>query len=188
MATTIKYHYRFNIERKFHELSNVNFIHAVGAEKLDKKFGGLNWITPNTVTAEQVKEMNYIIKVKEYLEQEPDIKMLITNYSFFSILLNKNVGSYTRWFPGDNSAFPKKGNNYEEEYKNFISKILNKKKIESIYILPDVSETYFTDYIDPNCYDKKLNNLKIIKFKINYQCSELFLWKKNKKIYKYLAL
>ena len=179
LATTIKYHYRFNIERKFHELSNVNFINAVGAEKLDKKFGGLNWITPNTATAGQVKdEMNYIIKVKEYLEQESDIKMLITNYSFFSILLNKNVGSYTRWFPGDNSAFPKQGNNYEEEYKNFISEILNKKKIESIYILPDVSETYFTDYIDPNCYDKKLNNLKIIKFKINYQCSELFLWKK----------
>ena len=92
-------------------------------------------ITPNTVNEQVKEEMNYIIKVKEYLEQEPDIKMLITNYSFFSILLNKNVGSYTRWFPGDNSAFPKKGNNYEEEYKNFISKILNKKKIESIYIL-----------------------------------------------------
>ena len=78
----------------------------------------------------------------------------------------------------DNSAFPKKGNDYEEEYKNFIFKVLNKKKIESIYILPDVSETYFTDYIDSNCYDKKLTNIKVIKLKINNQCSDLFLWKK----------
>ena len=179
LLTTIKYHHRFNIERKFHELNSINFVDATKAEKLNKKFGGLKWITPNTNTAEQaIEEINYLMKVKEYLEQESDRKILITNYSFFSILLDKNVGSFTRWFPRDNSAFPKKGNEYEEEYKNFIFKMLNAKKIESIYILPDVSETYFTDYIDSNCYDKILTSLKIIKFKINYQCTELFLWKK----------
>ena len=48
MVITIKYHYRFNIERKFHELQNIQISQAVNSNKLSKKFEGLKWITPNS--------------------------------------------------------------------------------------------------------------------------------------------
>ena len=44
--STIKYHLRFNEERKFHELTNVNFEQSISAHRIHKKLTGLKWITP----------------------------------------------------------------------------------------------------------------------------------------------
>ena len=40
-----KYHFRYNEQKKFMELENVNFQLAVDAGKINKMFSGLNWIT-----------------------------------------------------------------------------------------------------------------------------------------------
>ena len=40
-----KYHLRFNEERKFNELENVDLSIAVDAQIIDKKLKGLKWIT-----------------------------------------------------------------------------------------------------------------------------------------------
>ena len=45
-SLTIKYHLRFNEDRKFHELQNVNFTKAIPANLIDKKLSGLKWVTP----------------------------------------------------------------------------------------------------------------------------------------------
>ena len=42
----MKYHLRYNIERKFHELNNINFSKSVKGQTINKKLTGLNWITP----------------------------------------------------------------------------------------------------------------------------------------------
>ena len=44
--STTKYHYRFNLERKFMDLENVNLEKAVSASILSPKFKNLKWITP----------------------------------------------------------------------------------------------------------------------------------------------
>ena len=44
--STIKYHVRFNENRKFHELSHVDFSSSIDASAIDKKLSGLNWISP----------------------------------------------------------------------------------------------------------------------------------------------
>ena len=176
--TTFKYHYRFNIDRKFHELNNVDFANTVNPIKLSNKFSGLKWITPNVkskVEAEQ--EIRYLIYVKKILKNDKENKIFISNYSFFSIIIEQNISSYSRWFPGDNSAFPKSGDKYFYEFKKFIIKTLNKRKIKNIYILKDVEENYLTDYLDIKCFDKKIYEPMIIKFEINNKCPELFLWK-----------
>ena len=46
LFSTIKYHIRFNENKKFMELSNVDFDLSINASSLDKRFNGLNWITP----------------------------------------------------------------------------------------------------------------------------------------------
>ena len=180
LVITIKYHYRFNIERKFHELQNIPISQAVNSNKLNEKFEGLKWITPNSKNKEDsILEIKLINNFKDILKQDQEEKIVLTNYSFFSVISNQNIGGFSRWYPGDNSAFPNKGNLYFKDYKDLIIKILEKRNIKSIYILPDINENNLINYIDPKCFDRQRIEFEIIKYVINNKCNELFLWKKN---------
>ena len=55
---------------------------------------------------------NFAESFKKILRLDKSKKIVLTNYSFFSVLTEENVSGYSRWYPGDNSAFPKKGNKY----------------------------------------------------------------------------
>ncbi len=44
---TVKYHLRFNENRKFHELTKTELLDAVNAEKIHKTLKGLNWKNPH---------------------------------------------------------------------------------------------------------------------------------------------
>ena len=70
-------------------------------------------------------------------------------------MLNENVSSYSRWFPGDNSAFPIRESIFFNKFSDFISSTLIYRNIDSIYLLPDVDERNLTDYINQNCLIKK---------------------------------
>ena len=172
-GTTIKYHQRFNLERKFHELNKVNFSNSISAEKISKKFKGLNWITPRIY---RNYNMNYEIKLlnvfNKILIEEKTNKIVITNYSFFSTITDQNVSGFSRWYPGDNSAFPIYGNEFYDDYKEFIIKLLLKKKINTIYILPDVSEKNLTNYISQKCFYKSELRMGILKYDIKNECVE----------------
>ncbi len=168
---TLKYHYRYNVERKFHEFNNTNFNQSISATLLSKKFKGLQWITPEVISIDQNNDNIYFLNnVKKILKNDKKNKIVITNYSFFSVLLNENVSAYSRWFPGDNSAFPRKGNIYFNDYKKFIDKILKNKNIENIYVLPDVSENQLLDYIEISCFSRNDIQFNIVKFSFKDKC------------------
>ena len=59
--------------------------------------------------------------------------MFISNYQFFSAIIKKSLNSPNRWF-GTSVARPSKNNPYYRDYLVFNSNILEKKKIEVIYI------------------------------------------------------
>ena len=178
IGVTLKYHYRFNIDRKFHELNNVDFSKAQSAKSISNKFNGLKWITPNSKNVEQINsELILINNFKNILNADPENKIFLSNYSFFSVLSDENISGFSRWYPGDNSAFPLKGSKYFQNYKDLIYSTLNKKKINSIYILPDVKENNLLDYVDSKCFNKYELKLKIIKYEINSECLDLFRWK-----------
>ena len=80
--------------------------------------------------------------------------MLFTNYSFFSVLLKETVNSPTRWFPGNDSAFPGKDSNLYSVYKNFLLKQIHDKNISNIYVINDVSEKNLINYLPIECVDK----------------------------------
>ena len=175
---TIKYHQRFNIERKFHELNNVDFSKSIKAEKISKKFKGLNWITPKIY---RNYNMNYEIKLLSYfkkvLKEDTTKKIVITNYSFFSTISNQNMSSFSRWYPGDNSAFPIYGNEFYNDYRKFIIKFLFKKKINTIYILPDVTEQKLTNYVSQKCFNKIELKMRILKYEKKKKCTEFSIYK-----------
>ncbi len=173
VSITIKYHFRFNVDRKFHELDNINFSNTVRGETIHEKLKGLNWAVP--IKHRKIRtnlDINFLKNFFDLLQSDKSRKMIITNYSFFSVLSDQNVSSYSRWYPGDSSAFPKKGDKYYENYKKFIITSIKLRETETIYVLPDVSETNVINYIDANCYKKEEINNKIMKFKINRKCEE----------------
>ena len=77
--------------------------------------------------------MNYEVQLinyfKKILNEDKTNKIVITNYSFFSIISNQNVSGFSRWYPGDNSAFPIYGNKFYDDYKKLIIKLVLKKKL-----------------------------------------------------------
>ena len=174
LLLTLKYHVRFNYEKKFHELNNVNFNNSIDGEILNKKFKGLNWITPGKKNQKEVVvEIKIIKEILDILKNDKQNKMLFTNYSFFSVLLEEKMNSPTRWFPGDDSAFPTKGSNFYNNYKNFLLNQIRIKEITNIYVISDVHEENLLDYLSLKCFNKKKINNNLLKFEINRNCKDL---------------
>ena len=175
LFTTFKYHLRYNLEKKFHELDRVSFENTVKGEVIDKKFKGLNWITPGKKTQEEVEaEIKSIKEIYEILKNDNQKKMLFTNYSFFSVLLEDSVNSTSRWFPGDDSAFPIKESKFYNNYKNFLLNLIKSKKIIHFYVISDINEKNLLDYLPLECLDKVKVHNDLLKFKINDKCQYLY--------------
>jgi len=175
VITTFKYHVRFNLEKKFHELKNVNFTHSIDGSFLNKKFKGLNWITPGQKKQKDViEEIESIKEIFKILKEDKQKKMLITNYSIFSILAGESMNTVTRWFPGDDSAFPTEESKFYNKYKNFLLRQIKYKKIINIYVISDVSEKNLLDYVPLECFDRLKINEQLVKFKTNNRCKDLY--------------
>ena len=176
LLATFKYHERYNEDRKFHELNYVDFNLSTDATKIDDKLFGLKWITP-----EFKENPNYEIflinEAKVYLKNDKRKKMLMTNYSFFSIILNEKLYNPVRWYAPDGTTHPLKGNKYFNSYKNLLVQLIKKNKIDVIYIVNseknlNITDNSIYDYISEECFEKK----KITKLLISYElksCEEI---------------
>ncbi len=171
LSLTIKYHLRFNEDRKFHELQNVDFTKAVPANLIDKKLNGLKWITPVKPNNPQL-EVNQIKNSLDSIRNINSNYMVITNYSFYSSILDKNTNSPSRWFIPNGGAYPvNKNNQFFEEYRNILLGIVKRKKIESIIIVKPVDVTEITRYLNPECLiENKLDEITL-ELKIKKDCN-----------------
>ena len=172
LFVTLKYHLRFNEDRKFHDLSNSNFDLAINAEVIDKKLKGIKWITPGQFNNEPNKEIQFIKSTKDYLKKDERNYMVITNYSFFSSILEKKTYSPTRWHTGDGTDFPRLKNKYFQNYKNMIKNSIKDNQIEVIYIIYPIKTSSILNYINKNCFDIRNINEFLISLKIK-KCNEL---------------
>ena len=163
---TAKYHLRFNEERKFMDLQDVDFNKSVKASILDAKLANLRWITTN-YKDNPIEEINYLKEAINLLKKDKEIKMVITHYQFFSLLLNDNFYIPNRWYYLNNT-FPGKTNIYYNSYKNFLINKIKKEQIDIIYIIMEDPETFFNKiflkYFKDSCrYTKKSNLVVAIK-------------------------
>ena len=172
-VTTIKYFERFNLERKFHELQNANFKYSLDAKDIDNIFYGLKWITPKIKSLEEnKKEITRIQSIKVSLISDDRKKMIITNLSFFSILMKKSSNSPNRWFPMDGTGFPVLQSKFYKTYKNFFINIIMSKNIEVIYLLNDVDKKILFNYLEKNCLVESNSNVNFTIFLINPDCRD----------------
>ena len=171
LFSTFKYHFRFNEERKFHELKNVNLQLAIDGKEINKKLSGLKWITPQFKNNPE-EEINLINNIKFFLKKDKRNKMLITNYPFFSIILNQKLFSPSRVYTGDGTTHPLKGNAYEIKYQKLMNNIIKKNNITVIYVTNIKNENINFHYIDfyKNCFKKKVILKQLTSYEIK-NCS-----------------
>lgn len=171
LFSTFKYHVRFNEERKFNELENIDVSKSIDAKIIDVKLKGLKWIShlnPNNPR----EEVNDIIEILKYLKNDKNNKILITEYQIISPILDVYDNSPNQWHH-PSVSFPTKGDKYFENYKSyFISKIKEK---EVNYIFETRKDDKFiTGYIlDADCFsNERIGNI-LVKLKLNLSCKDL---------------
>ena len=164
---TLKYHYRFNETRKFHELERIDLEKSVPASKIDKSLNGLQWITP-LFKDEPSREILILQQTKNRIEEIQHEIMFVTNYLFLDSITKKKLNYPSRTFTLDGTIIPIRGNRFYDNYKKFLINKIKKNNIEEIYFLKHerISTRIVTDYIDENCYSLNEDKLFYI-FKIN---------------------
>jgi hypothetical protein len=167
---TLKLHFEYNVKRKFHDLRDVNLNKSNKAELIDNSLKGLNWITLSYRDSSSL-EIKRLRNVMDYISKEKHPKMLITHYLFISSVLKQNLHSPSKFYTIDGVSFPLKGNKYYKDYKVFFTNIVNKNKINFIYLIKNegISDLVVYDYLDNNCFIKQENKDLII-FKILKEC------------------
>ncbi len=164
LVLTYKYHIRFNHERKFHELRDVNLEKAIPAEKIDNKMKGLKWITPQ-FPKDPSEEIVNILEIKKILDKEENF-ILMSNYTFLSVVLDKKTNLPTRWFTFDGTDFPRTDNKYKKMYTSLFKKIIKENNIDKIFVIKPVTLKEVYDYVEKKCFRETNLNNKIIKLDI----------------------
>ncbi len=147
---TIKYHYRFNENRKMLNLENINLSISINSKAIHKSLDGLNWITYKYSKNPKL-EIKLIKDSLKIIEKDKSKKMLLTEYLFFSSILNEDLNNPSRWPSLQDASNPNKKNKYYEFYKKFIEDLIKIKKIETLYSTKDNEINIFSDIFDKNC-------------------------------------
>ena len=168
-----KYHLRFNENRKFHELNNIDFNNTIPAELIDKRLKSLNWISPNfKEPREEIELVKFLVKT---IEDDKKNVMLITNYLFFDSIVAKKLNSPSRTY--DSISFPSKDNKYYNSYREIFINKLKTKEIKSIYVFDGVRISqeqinYVAHYVSKNCFDRIEIKPEIVKLSLK-NCNDL---------------
>jgi hypothetical protein len=155
LFSTVKFHYRYNIDRKFHDIENVNKNNAVYAKLIHPNFKNLKWITKFN---EPEIELDVIKKAIEIINNDKREKTLITHYQFMSTILDKQLNILNRWYLWDNNTHPTENHKYFESYKKLINKNIIENKVKVIYLLGGENEILFDNvknYFTEVCFESK---------------------------------
>jgi len=167
---TVKYHIRFNENRKFNELEKVNIGLAVDAAELTDDLKGLKWITSG-YPKNPKQEIQNLKEAMEIIAKEESNKAIITDYQFIAPALKIYDFSPNQWHhPG--VSFPIKNQKYHEKYKNFFIQNLKHNKIDFIYEIIEDNNTITESVINKKCLIKKRITKILLKFEIKKQCKD----------------
>tara|TARA_B110000967_G_C18791053_1_gene513357 strand:+ start:109 stop:1176 length:1068 start_codon:yes stop_codon:yes gene_type:complete len=159
LFSTIKYHEVYNTKRKFMDLQQVDLNKSINAELLEKRFKNLKWITPD-FPENPKKEINLLREALDEIKKDKRIKMVMTNYQFFSLLLQENLNIPNRWYTHDNISYPLKNHRYFKFYQEHFSENILKNDIEVVYTVGDIDFENYKVYLENICFDKlNLNTL-----------------------------
>ena len=171
LVATVKFHLRYNVDRKFHELENVDKSKALNASIIHPSLNNLKWINKYDEPLNEIKLLKNAIQV---IESDSREKSLITHYQFISTILNKNLNILNRWYLWDNNTHPTENHKYFHIYKSLINRNIQNNNIKVIYLLGLENEilfenvkNYFTDlcFESTNLVEKRFSVHEIVNCK-----------------------
>ena len=165
LFTSIKYHLRFNEERKFMELSNTNINLSKNAEHIDNKLSGLKWITPQYNDVEE--EFLLIKDTINHLKMNDNKIMVLTHYQFLSAVTEKDLISPNRWFTTDGVSYPLLDNKYFPEYKKYFKDLVVKKNVNLIYTIKPTDIEAIKNIFEENCLETTQINKILYQHQLN---------------------
>ena len=151
---TVKYHLRYNENRKFHELNKIQLSQYIKAEKIHNSLAGLYWKNPN-FAGSTLKEITILKKGLKILN-DPDNRnvMLISHYQFLDSITENKLNYPNRTFTDDGASMPLKNNKYFKFYEEFLNKKIIKTNVNKILFFKheNISHEALTSYFDKNCF------------------------------------
>ena len=157
--STYKFHIRYNLEKKFHDLENVDKKQSIKAEVIDNKLKYLNWVSP--VFESPQEEVDLIKTAISVISNDSRKKIVITHYQFLSLVLDEDLNILNRWYLWDNNTHPTENHKYFDFYKKFTTKNFEQNEISVIYLLGSDDEIPFSK-IKNYFIDKCFKNITII--------------------------
>ena len=157
--STYKFHIRYNLEKKFHDLENVDKKQSIKAEVIDDKLKYLNWVSP--VFESPQEEVDLIKTAISVISNDSRKKIVITHYQFLSLVLDEDLNILNRWYLWDNNTHPTENHKYFDFYKKFTTKNFEQNEISVIYLLGSDDEIPFSK-IKNYFIDKCFKNITII--------------------------
>ena len=155
LFATIKFHLRFNIDRKFHDLENIDKSKAIKANQINPNFKNLRWISKFDDPENELKVIKQAIEVISGDKRE---KTLITHYQFMSTFTEEPLNILNRWYLWDNNTHPTEDHKYFELYKSLVNENIKKNKVKVIYLLGQENEIKFENvknYFTETCFESK---------------------------------
>ena len=96
--------------------------------------------------------------------------MMITEYQFFSIILEENLNIPNRWYTNDNNSYPLKNHKYFKFYKEHFMNVIRKNDVEVVYIFGFITGKSkiknFQVYMEDICFDEEKINEITTRYKI----------------------
>ena len=166
---TIKYHLRFNENRKFHELTKTQLKQSIKAEKIHKSLKGLYWKNPY-YDGSALDEIKILKKAIELINSSnSDEIMLITHYQFLDSITKKKLNYPNRTFTEDGVSMPLKNNKYFYFYKDFFKRKIYELNIKKIFFFKheNISNEVLTNYFNSDCLNSNENEIFYI---FNIKC------------------
>ena len=157
LFTTIKYHLRFNENRKMLNLEKIDLSLAINAKSLHPSLNNLKWIT-REYSNNPANEIEIIKDSMEIIKNDNTNKMLLSGYLFFSAVLDEDLNNPSRWPSLGDASNPNSKNEYYKNYKEFVKNLIKTKKIETLYSTIDNEDDIFLNIFDKNCIKTKLIN------------------------------
>jgi hypothetical protein len=154
---TIKYHIRYNEERKFHELSIVNLDNTIPAENIHNDLKGLQWLNPY-FDGKASLEIEILKKAHQKLNTINNKKiMVITHYQFLESITSVKLNYPNKTFTIEGDSIPTKESKYYDFYKNFLINKIKMKNITEIYLFKheNIFPEIITNYLNKDCYEIK---------------------------------
>ena len=150
LAVTTKYHLRFNVDRKFMELANLDKTKFQQGEMISKNLKGLKWITPKFKNNPS-EEIKLLISTINYLKKTPLNKVIITEYQFILAEIEHTIYSPNRWYTTDGVSYPTKNNKYFDYYNEFYKSALARNKVETIFTIMPLNVKNFEFIFKKDC-------------------------------------